>query len=72
MPWTEDDNRVCGSLLKKNKSGTWIRRFLVLNFSERILKLYTEDVEVGIWVSCPGPRVLWNACSVSPNIATQA
>jgi hypothetical protein len=45
MPWTEAENRVCGPLLKKNKSGTWIRRFLVLDFSGRVLRLYTEDVE---------------------------
>lgn len=46
MPWTENDNFLCGCAMKKNESGTWIRRFLVLDFSGRVLKLYREDVEV--------------------------
>lgn len=46
MPWTEYDNFLCGCAMKKNESGTWIRRFLVLDFSARVLKLYREDVEV--------------------------
>ena len=45
MPWTENDNFLCGCAMKKNESGTWIRRFLVLDFSGRVLKLYREDVE---------------------------
>lgn len=54
MPWTENDNFLCGCAMKKNESGTWIRRFLVLDFSARVLKVYREDVEVSLCAVCAG------------------
>lgn len=54
MPWTENDNFLCGCAMKKNESGTWIRRFLVLDFSARVLKVYREDVEVSLRAVCAG------------------